>query len=39
VWGASEMPKETGEKHWYQKPVTLAVIVAIICLALNFRYR
>jgi SSS family solute:Na+ symporter len=39
VWGATEMPKETGEKSWYQKPMTLAVIVAIICVILNIWYR
>ena len=39
VWGATEIPKEPSEKSWYHKPVTLAIIVAVICIALNIYYR
>jgi SSS family solute:Na+ symporter len=39
VWGVTEMPKDVSEKSWYQKPVTLAVIVAVICVLLNIWFR
>jgi SSS family solute:Na+ symporter len=38
VWGATEMPK-TAALEWYRRPGVLAVIVAIVCIILNFWYR
>ncbi len=38
VWGATEAPKEAHEA-WYHNPVTLAFIVAALCLLLNIYYR
>jgi SSS family solute:Na+ symporter len=34
VWGATDMPRTEGAP-WYERPVTLAILVAIICIALN----
>jgi SSS family solute:Na+ symporter len=38
VHGLSELPVETGTP-WYERPVTLGVIVAIVLLGLNFWFR
>lgn len=38
VWGATEMPK-TSHEAWFRRPVLLAVIVAVICVALNVWFR
>jgi len=38
VWGATEMP-ETRHEAWFRRPVLLAAIVAIICIALNVWFR
>jgi SSS family solute:Na+ symporter len=35
VWGLTKMPQEEGVS-WYRRPGPLAVIVAVICIALNF---
>jgi SSS family solute:Na+ symporter len=35
VWGLTKMPPEEGVS-WYRRPGPLAVIVAVICIALNF---
>ena len=34
VWGVTEMPRSEGAP-WYERPGTLAVVVAVICIALN----
>jgi SSS family solute:Na+ symporter len=34
VWGATEMPR-TEEAPWYERPATLAIVVAVICVFLN----
>ncbi len=39
VWGATNIPKDTSAKSWYEKPWILAVIVAIICIILNIYFR
>jgi solute:Na+ symporter, SSS family len=39
VWGATDIPKDTSVRSWYQNPVTLAIIVGIICIALNIYFR
>jgi SSS family solute:Na+ symporter len=35
VWGLTKMPQEEGVS-WYRRPGPLAIIVAVICIALNF---
>jgi solute:Na+ symporter, SSS family len=37
VFGLTEMPKDEGEP-WYRRPAPLAVVVAIICVLLNFLF-
>ena len=39
VWGVTEMPKEEVLKRWYHNPVTLAIIVAVMCVLLNIWFR
>jgi SSS family solute:Na+ symporter len=39
VWGATDIPKDTSVRAWYQNPVTLAIMVAIICIVLNIYFR
>ncbi|HWR52388.1 MAG TPA: sodium:solute symporter family protein [Bryobacteraceae bacterium] len=38
VWGATEMIKDK-ERLWYKKPSVLAIIVAVVCIILNFMFR
>jgi solute:Na+ symporter, SSS family len=35
VWGRTDHPPEEIEKHWYNKPWVLAVILGILCIILN----
>jgi SSS family solute:Na+ symporter len=37
VWGLTEMPSELGVV-WYKRPGPLALVVAAICIALNFLF-
>jgi solute:Na+ symporter, SSS family len=39
VWGFTDVKKEERVRSWYERPVVLAVIVAVLCLALNIYYR
>ena len=34
VWGATDMPK-TGDEPWHKRPVPLAVVAAVVCIAIN----
>lgn len=38
VWGATDKPKEEAPV-WWRRPGVLAVIVAVLCIALNFWFR
>lgn len=38
VYGLTEMPSEKGVV-WYRRPGSLAIVVGIICIALNFLFR
>jgi len=37
VWGLTKMPNEQGVV-WYERPGTLAIVVVVICIALNFLF-
>ena len=37
VYGLTEMPNEAGVV-WYKRPGPLAIVVAVICIALNFLF-
>jgi SSS family solute:Na+ symporter len=39
VWGVTEMPKAETGQPWYHNPVTLAIIVAVLCILLNIWFR
>jgi len=39
VWGATDVPKVDHDRKWYHNPVTLAIIVAVLCIILNIYYR
>jgi solute:Na+ symporter, SSS family len=38
VYGTSEIPHE-GEQPWYQRPWPLALVVSVLCIALNLIFR
>jgi solute:Na+ symporter, SSS family len=38
VYGLTRIPREEGAR-WYQRPVPVAVVVAILCIALNIWFR
>jgi solute:Na+ symporter, SSS family len=37
VYGLTELPKDEGEP-WYRRPLVLAIIVALICVMINFLF-
>ncbi len=39
VWGVTDVKLEEHDRAWWEKPAILAVIVAVLCIALNIYFR